>query len=275
MSIARRTLITGVPMALALAGCATTSSSRHSGALSLVTFNIWHNQGDWPAREALLLQALIEADADIIALQEVLEDAAIGLENQAHSLARALSAQGRPYSVHFESTDVAGAPRRYGNAILSRLPVIDHEGRKLLPLNDYRTALRIRIRVGERLVDVVNTHLASQADAGAVRAVQVEDLMTWLAQDRAPLVILGDFNAALHENSLARLTGPEFFTALPVNAATTTLNPSKGHQSRVIDHIFAQTIAFAAVSASLIGDRPVDGEYPSDHFGVKAVIKLR
>lgn len=274
MIMTRRKLIAGAPLVLAVAGCRTRPPGLSSRTLSVATFNIWHNQGDWTARQTLLVQALMQADADIIALQEVLEDAAIGLENQALGLAGALSTHGRPYSVHFESTDPEGATRRYGNAILSRLPVVSHEGRRLLPLNDYRTALRVRVDLSGRPVDIVNTHLASQAGAGAVRALQVTDLLAWLPRDNIPLVILGDFNATLQEVSLAPLTAPEFFTALAGNTAPTTLNPAKGHQSRVIDHIFAQASAFLPLGASVFGDSPVDGEYPSDHFGVKATLKL-
>ena len=32
---------------------------------------------------------------------------------------------------------------------------------------------------------------------------------------------------------------------------------------------------FEPVSAAVIGDAPTDGEYPSDHFGVAASIRLR
>lgn len=268
--IARRTLITGLGAA-ALAGCATTQAPGGASSLRLACFNIWHNQGDWAARRPLLIQALREADADVIGLQEVLEDAAVGLPNQARDLAGALGG----YQAHFCSTDAEGAPRRYGNAILSRLPVLDHDWKRLEPLDDYRTAIRARVQVGERAVDIVNTHLAWQADAQAVRARQIADLMAWLPRDQTPLIVMGDFNAVQEDAGLNALTGPDFFSALPRNSVDTTLNPAKGHPNRVIDHIFVQAAAFAPVSARRIGDRPTDGEYPSDHFGVAATVSLR
>ena len=58
-------------------------------------------------------------------------------------------------------------------------------------------------------------------------------------------------------------------------AAETTLNPARGHAPRVIDHIFAEAAHFEPVSAAVIGDAPADGEYPSDHFGVAATLRLR
>ncbi len=273
----RRTLVlSAVPAlaALALAGCATTAAAPPR-ELKVVTFNIWHNQGDWAARRPLLIQSILAADADVIALQEVLEDANVGLPNQAQTLADALSARGRPYSMHFVSTDPEGAPRRYGNAILTRLPVLAHDSRKLMPLDDYRTALRIRVQALGRPTDIVVTHLAWQQEAGAVRSQQVADLLSWLPQDGTPLIVMGDFNAPLSDSGLSTLTGVRFFSALPRDSVETTLNPAKGHPNRVIDHIFTEAAFFAPGSASLIGDTPTAGEYPSDHFGVQATLRRR
>lgn len=271
--IDRRMLLTGLaaaPLAAAMTGCATLPARAGPG-LKLVCFNIWHNQGDWAARQPLLVESIRAEDPDVIALQEVLEDAAVGLPNQARTLADALGG----YEMHFVSTDPEGAPRRYGNAILSRLPVLAHDSRKLEPLDDYRTALRVRVSVGGRAVDIVNTHLAWQADQAPVRARQIADLMAWLPGDGTPLVVMGDFNAVQEDAGLNVLTGPRFFSALPRGAAVTTLNTARGHQPRVIDHIFAETAHFTAGGASVIGDVPVDGEYPSDHFGVAARLGLR
>ena len=267
--IARRTLLTGLG-AVSLAACASTPASAGRN-LRLACFNIWHNQGDWPARRALLVEALRAVDADVIGLQEVLEDANVGLPNQARTIAAALGG----YEVHFSSVDAEGGPRRYGNAILSRLPVLAHDWKKLDPLNDYRTAVRARVSVAGRAVDIVNTHLANQADAQAVRATQVADLMRWVPTDSTPLIVMGDFNAVQEDSGLNALTGPRFFSALPRNSVDTTLNPAKGHTLRVIDHIFAETAHFTPVEARRIGDQPVNGEYPSDHFGVAATVSLR
>lgn len=267
--IARRTLLSGLG-AISLAACATTPGAGTRN-LRLACFNIWHNQGDWPARLALLTEALRAANADVIGLQEVLEDANVGLPNQARTLAEALGG----YQVHFSSVDAEGGPRRYGNAILSRLPVLAHDWKKLEPLNDYRTAIRTRVDLDGRAVDIVNTHLAYQDDAQAVRAQQIADLMGSLPTDGTPLIAMGDFNAVQEDAGLNALTGPRFFSALPRNSVDTTLNPAKGHQLRVIDHIFAEAAHFAPVEARRIGDKPVNGEYPSDHFGVAATVSLR
>ncbi len=270
--IDRRTLLSGLgagALASGLSACATTRAGPGEPALTVVTFNIWHNMGDWAARQPLLVEAVRAADADVIALQEVLEDAAVDLPNQARSLAETLGG----YEVRFCSTDPEGALRRYGNAILSRLPILESDWKKLEPLDDFRTALRVRVSHGGRPLDIVNTHLAWQQDAQAVRARQIADLADWLPADGTPLIVMGDFNAVQEDGGLAWLTGPRFTSALPRGAVATTLNPAKGHPERVIDHIFAQSAAFTPAEARLLGDQPVNGEYPSDHFGVRAVLR--
>ena len=266
----RRAMLTGLAAA-PLAACATRSRPEDAAVLGLATFNIWHNMGDWPARLPLLVAVLRAADADVIALQEVLEDAGADLPNQAQTLAAALG----DYTVHFSSADAAGRPRRYGNAILSRLPVVAHDWKKLEPLDDYRTAIRTRVDFHGRPIDIVNTHLAWQPDQAATRARQIADLMDWLPKDGTPLAVMGDFNAEQTDPGLAVLADRRFFSALPEGAAATTLNPAMGHAPRVIDHIFVEAARFAPVSAEVIGEASVDGLHASDHFGVAATVRLR
>lgn len=270
----RRALLSAAT-ALPLVGCATTIP-RGGRDLRVLSFNIWHDMQDWAARRPLLIQAVRDADVDVIGLQEVLEDAAKGLPNQADTLAQALNAAGLgEYRVVFSSTDAKGAPRRYGNALLSRLPIVSHDMKRLAPLDDSRTALRAVIQLGQRQVTVVNTHFHHTPEGGAIRATQAADLLSWIPQDGAPLIVMGDFNAPLSDSGLASFGPPRFVSALPAGAAETTLNPAKGHDRRVIDHIFVEPEAFVVRSARLIGDRPTNGEYPSDHFGVVADLSLR
>lgn len=266
----RRTLLAALA-ALPLAGCATLPATA-SRDLTVVTFNIWHDAGgEWPKRLGLLSDVLRAADADVIALQEVLEDASTSLPNQADTIARELGYA----EVHFVAPEPEGAPKRYGNAILTRLPVIEVARRKLEPLSDYRTAIRVRVQTATGPVDIVGTHLAWQPEAGAMRAEQLADLTAWLPTDGVPLVVMGDFNAPQGDPGLRAMGPPRFISALPPGTAATTLNPARGHQPRVIDHIFVESAAFAITDARVIGDQAVGGEYPSDHFGVAARLTRR
>ena len=266
----RRHLLTAAA-ALPLAACATRYGAGSAKTIKVATFNIWHDAGDWQTRLGLIADVLRRSDADVIALQEILEDKAKSLPNQADTIATLLDS----YSVHFTAVDPAGSPKRYGNAILSRLPVIETASKKLEPVSDFRTAIRARVDVGGRAIDVVNTHLAHQPDAGPVRARQIADLIGWLPTDGTPLAVMGDFNAPLADSGLAGLAARGLETALPPAAALTTLVTSRGHNARVIDHIFVERDRFAVTGARTIADQPVNGEYPSDHYGVVATLSLR
>lgn len=270
-SLDRRTALAGIA-AFPLAGCLGAQIPASGQKLRVATFNIWHDAGgNWPARLPLIVAALRQTRAEIIGLQEVLEDRDRGLANQARTISRALGHG----EVHFVSSDVEGAARRFGNAIVSSLPVIEVASTRLEPLSDYRTAIRARVRTTRGPVDVANTHLAWQADAGPVRARQLAHLADWLPRDNVPLIVMGDFNAPLGEPALRAFAGERLVSALPPGAASTTLNPARGHQRRVIDHILVGQSPFAVADARVIGDQPSGDEYPSDHFGVAADLLLR
>lgn len=265
----RRALLSAFAAA-PLAGCATLPGP--APTLRLATFNIWHDREDWAARLPLIVETLRAADADVIALQEVLQDAGTNLPNQAETIAAALGG----HAIRFMSTDAEEAPRRYGNAVLTRLPILRTDTKKLEPLDDWRTALRVRVDFHGRPVDVVNTHFHHTAEGAAIRARQAADLLAWVGQGDAPLIVMGDFNAPLDDAGLAGLAAsPRFVSALPAGAAATTLNTNEGHTARVIDHVFVERDAFEVVSARVTGTRAVAGVWPSDHFAVEAEVRVK
>ncbi|MFT4955668.1 MAG: endonuclease/exonuclease/phosphatase family metal-dependent hydrolase [Brevundimonas sp.] len=267
----RRRLL-GLAAAMALAACATTPAQR-STELTVVTFNIWHDMGDWPARRPLVIEALRATNADVIALQEVLQDE--GLPNQAEDIARALGG----YSVHFVSVDPPEQARRYGNAILTRLPVLETGDLRLRPLEDSRTLATARISVGGRPVVIAATHLHHTPEGGAMRASQISDALGAVDTGTdAPVILLGDFNAAADaaEFSPVRQAFVDALgTANPPAAARSTLVTDHGHRSERIDHIFVETDRFDILSAGLAADRAVSGIWPSDHVAVVTRLRLR
>src|SRR5690606_32407519 len=94
------------------------SSDASAGTLTIVTLNLWHDQQEWPTRLGAIVAELRRLNPDVVALQEVLQHE--DLPNQAETIARML---GQGY--HFTSVDPADQPRRYGNAILTRHPVLE------------------------------------------------------------------------------------------------------------------------------------------------------
>ncbi len=239
------------------------------GELVAATLNIWHDQQDWPARMAVILDSLRALDPDVVFLQEVLEKE--GLPNQAESLAESLG-----YRFVFASVDPLGAPKRYGNAILTRHHIVGTHEIKLEPLDDYRVAAHARLDVEGRFVDAYVTHLHHTLEGTAIRAKQVRSLLAFMDTTRAPgaLLLGGDFNAAPDAPELQPIL--ERFTdtyallhPIATESPITTLNIAMGHSPRRIDYIFAGPDVLRAVASEVFLDAPAAGEvWASDHFGV-------
>ena len=181
-----------LPLAFALAGCVSlpTPDAREELAapgITLVTLNLWHDEGDWPKRQRVIVRALRELRPDVVALQEVYQHD--GLPNQARTLADALG-----YEYVFASVDPPDARKRFGNAILSRHPILDHGWKALAPLDDYRNIVHVRIAVDGRELNVYDTHLHWTEEGGAIRARQVADVLGYVAATAgdAPSVLAGD-----------------------------------------------------------------------------------
>ena len=261
-----RTLVLLVLLSLAAPAAAAQDT------LTVVTLNIWHNRGDWPARLELIARELGALRPDVVLLQEVLQD--VGLPNQAETIARAL---GLPH-VHFVSVDSADAVKRYGNAVLSAHPFVETAMRALRPLDQFRTAAYARIEVGGRPVRLYATHLHHVADAegGGIRAMEIRDLLDFVEATDAPgvpLIVGGDFNAEPDWPEM-RLMAPfrDLYARFHVTEGVTFGPPYTGAPGRRIDYLFdASDPRLVPVAAGVALDRPdAAGLYPSDHFAVYA-----
>ena len=162
----------------------------------LLTFNVHHGVGpdglhDLP-RLARLLAA---ADADVICLQEV--DRHYGQRSehvdQALLLSRALEMQLAWGPAIDRKADGAGDRRQYGNALLSRLPILVSDVHPLPGGGEPRSALRTLVELDGGALWVTTTHLSSTsaadraAQAAAVAALHDEPMETG--------VLVGDLNA--------------------------------------------------------------------------------
>jgi beta-glucosidase len=274
------TALLGALLVLAVAGCASrapVARAADAPVLTVATLNLYHDRDDWPRRRGPIVQALAALQPDVIALQEVLQHEA--LPNQAMDLAEALG-----YRAHFVSTDAPGQARRYGNAILTRLPVIARGEHALEPHADSRTVASVRVRTPGGAVTVLATHLHAGEFGGATRAVQVRDLLRQVdaGAHAGPFLLVGDFNAVAGSDELAPLQRDFFDTYGSVHrdadtdtARHATLNPAYFERPVRIDHVYAQRGRFEVEHATRILDRPdPSGAWPSDHFGVLVGLRL-
>lgn len=239
-----------------------------------MTFNLYHDKDDWPKRRVQIAEKLKALQPDVIALQEVLQHET--LPNQAQWLADQLG-----YQWYFASTDPVGKPLRYGNALLTRHPILARRQQALEPLDDSRTAAMLRIDLDGRTVNVYATHLHWTDAGAAIRAQQMADLAKFIdaTSDGIPSVVAGDFNATADAPELASLRqgfvdtyGSQHANQDPVASSTLNL---KYFAPKRIDHVFFQRGAFLPLSADILFNQPdAQGVWASDHYGLHVTLQL-
>jgi endonuclease/exonuclease/phosphatase family metal-dependent hydrolase len=142
-----------------------------------------------PQRIAAVLR---EIDADVIALQEVIADESGEPEkNQPRFIANTLGG----HTVHFgEARKHLGAP--YGNAVLSRLPVIRSEAYDLTRADrERRGCLRVDVECGSELLHVFNVHLGTSFFERRHQGRKLISTDVLGSNElKHPTVVVGDFN---------------------------------------------------------------------------------
>ena len=254
-----------------------------------MTWNLWWRFGPWEARQPAILAELGAVDADVVLLQEVFttEDR----RDQAVELADALG-----LSVS-RSTDPSGRPQPFGNAILSRWPIVEQEQITLPDAQggpSHRTALLAAIETPRGPQAFTVTHLAWQYDAGPLRRRQLEAVVALVDRHRPddeaapPPVLAGDLNAVPESEEIRRLTGlaDPYRDGLVFTDCWAAVGDGPGHTwtrdnphaadalwpRRRIDYVLVAWPRSKPLgnprTARLAGVEPRDGVVPSDHYAV-------
>jgi endonuclease/exonuclease/phosphatase family metal-dependent hydrolase len=172
----------------------------------LVTFNVHHGVGD-DRRHDLprLAKVLAAAEADVVCLQEV--DRYFGDRSedvdQALLLSRALDMQLAWGPAIDEARPGDDRRRQYGNALLSRLPILVSDVHPLPGTGEPRSALRTLVELDGGALWVTTTHLTTRSPAE--RAEQVAMLRALHTAPMTTGVVVGDLNAAPDAPELAAL----------------------------------------------------------------------
>lgn len=265
-----------IALVFALAACAGNAPRPQPAAetVSVVTLNLYHDKADWPKRRIQIAETLGRLAPDAIVLQEVIQTAT--LPNQAEWLADQLE-----YTHHFVTVDPPGSSVRYGNALLTRHPVLRRDDVRLEPAADSRTAGLLRIEVRGQPLNLYATHLHHTAEGGTIRERQLADLMEFIARTAGdtPSILAGDFNVAADAPELAAVRarfGDSFGVLHPdASADTTTLNRAWFDTPRRIDHVFFEHGRFVPVSARILFTEPdAEGTWASDHHGLLSVFEF-
>lgn len=238
---------------------------------TFVTYNVLADAVRTKERIPVLLRILKEADADVIALQEVVPwfTALLAKEEWA-----------KRYQTTTIRPEEAG-----GQYILSRHPIQKASNHRLAGPQG-RTVLVATIKVGDRLIDVATTHMESPLESGKVRARQLDEIFPLLKSEEA--VFLGDLNFGDGEPEEKRVDAAfvDLWKALkPADPGHTwnieTSDMAKkgsfpGEKSRRIDRILVRSKVWKPREVRIIGDQPVvEGKkdlFPSDHFGLVGIL---
>jgi endonuclease/exonuclease/phosphatase family metal-dependent hydrolase len=174
--------------------------------LRFLTLNLWGAEAPLADRMRLIVQGIGALGADVVALQEVCEFP--DLPNQAATLARETG-------MHFAfSPTVAFRGGHEGLAILSRLPIAEHQSRELPHAGEIerRILLSAALDLGGRPLWVHNTHLNYRLAHGRQREDQVlaiDDVIQGMTARGAsdPQILMGDFNARPESDEMRWLCG--------------------------------------------------------------------
>ena len=261
--------------------------------LRVLTWNLWWRYGPWEERLPAIVETIRRVDADVIALQEVwIADGT----SSAQVIAEALGLHVEV--AHRLVLDGIG----FGNAVLSRWPIARTAVRALPAgtageLDEQRLVLLAEVDAPGGPVQVFSTHLNWRHDQSAIRQAQVRELCAFVAAERPrsyPPIVCGDLNAEPGSDEVRMLTGlaavPEqglvfrdSWTAPGTAQPGWTWSNDNSHvaaeheQDRRIDYVLTgwrrDDGSGAPVSSRIVGDEPVDGVWPSDHYGVVAELR--
>lgn len=186
-----RNLICGLSV-VALAGCQHNSRVAPPIALRVMTYNIHHGRGMDDRVDLERIAKLIrEQNVDLVALQEVDK----GTQRTGGiDIAGRLAGLTGMHFVFEKNIDFQGG--EYGNAILSKLPILNSTNRhyQMLRPGEQRGLLSAKVEIGGRTITFAATHLDYRPDP-AERIYNLGEIEEFVAASgNNPILIAGDFN---------------------------------------------------------------------------------
>jgi endonuclease/exonuclease/phosphatase family metal-dependent hydrolase len=234
----------------------------------LLTWNVWFGGHMFEERRDALLAELGRRRPDVIALQEVTQQLLVALLEEPW-----VRAGYQVSELHLQSYDVV---------ILSRLP-IRRMAKISLPTNLGRRLLIAELTCG---LTVATVHLESSREEAAARAVQLRIIQPALTDRYDDVVLAGDMNfmpGDAIENAVLDPTfvdvwpalhgdGPGYTIDTDINTMRIQVKSTPTHKR--IDRVFLRSGHWRPGSIELVGTQPIDidGTFPSDHFGLEAVL---
>lgn len=254
--------------------------------LKVVTVNLRHDSDEWERRFPLIADEIVRLDADLVGLQEV----EIGIDQGRTLLGMVKDRGGPDYFYDEERKTGFAAAGGEGIGVFSRFPITS---RDFVDLNYGRPALLARVEVKEGItVDFYNTHLHHAGEDDALRLLQVDTLLSFMADKSpcAPVFLTGDMNDTDDSDAIKALVAAgliDTYRAIHGESTAETGNTSsikleegafEQNPTRRIDYVFAKPSPDGALtpkeSEVCFNNHDDKGFYPSDHLGVSTVAEV-
>jgi endonuclease/exonuclease/phosphatase family metal-dependent hydrolase len=262
--------------------------------LTVLTLNLWNDQGPYAERTDLIREWIDRLTPDLIGFNEA-------LRTEAWSQVAQLL-EGTAYHLEYVPAQRLGGDREFGNAIASRWPIVDRTSLRLPDAGDgeTRAALSISTVAPFGRVSFTSTHLNWRLDHGAIRERQVVALCDFVRQSATgadlPPILVGDFNAEPDSTEIRWVKGLhaiEGRSVAFVDAWAAAGGPGAGHTwcnrnayarravepDRRIDYVFVglpdrKKRGIGRIERCIVVcDEEKNGVWASDHFGVLAEIR--
>jgi endonuclease/exonuclease/phosphatase family metal-dependent hydrolase len=277
--------------------------------LRVATINVWNKSGPWLRRLPLIRKELERLSPEVVGLQEVLRfrpDDALDTPLSASNDQATEIAEGLGFHVAYSVASDYGNGLKFGNAVLSRHPIIEQRSLQLpgVESGESRSLLYALFDTPHGRLPVFVTHLNWKFHHGAVRQRQVAfiaERIAELAPIDAPLlpaILMGDFNAAPDADEIRFLTGLCAIAGKTVYFADAWVFAGTGpgytydrvndyalkarEPSRRIDYVFVRgpdrefrgEPRHAEVAFNSVDRSASEAVWPSDHFGVCADLEI-
>jgi endonuclease/exonuclease/phosphatase family metal-dependent hydrolase len=195
--------------------------------LRVTTLNIWNRSGPWAERLAAIRAEVRQLSPDVLGLQEVLRRIPAGSDphgvwtvpeavpDDGSTDQASLIAAGTHRHVAYARAADYGDGLAFGNAVLSKYPIVEHAAFELpgRETGETRALLYALVEHPAGSLPVFVTHLNWKLHHGSIRVQQVKFICERIKElaptgdGRLPPVLMGDFNASPDADEIRYLMG--------------------------------------------------------------------
>ena len=235
--------------------------------LKIVSWNIWGGK-NLPE----IINVLKKENADIVCLQEVLAEEDGG-NNNAEVIALTLGYEWRYQSTTLLTPSVSYLlkeqgiedNKQWGNAILSKYPVLRHDVHTLSE-NHKRIALEAIVNIAGSDIHIISTHLAhTNHSPSEIQINQAENLLKISTKEFS--IIAGDFNSTPETEVFQKMEEAMVNTQNTYSNNSYTYTSNSSGVKSVIDYIFC-TKGGGVISSGVVNSKA------SDHLPIYSIIEI-